>query len=128
MQYKIPNNSFIDNTNRTSFKKGDQECYVEIENVESDNNEKRLINETTTTTKTRALCRNQSIGQNGFSNGQILSRQNQLTSNNQLLNIFNYTGILYTQTEKKYIQLKLKDFYSNNNSILLTGKIPGILF
>ena len=95
--------------------------------MESDN-EKKLTSETATTTTAssfRHLSRNPSIGVSGqnllFNTSGQLGQQ---TSTNQLLNIFNYTGILYTQTDKKYIQLKLKDFYSNNNSILLTGKIP----
>lgn len=75
-------------------KKGDQECYVEIDNLDAD----KKLNESKT------------MG---------INQQQQ-----HVLNIFSYTGILYTQTDKKYIQFKLKDFYSNNNSILINGIIP----
>lgn len=113
------------------IEQGEQECYIEVENVEStisNEHEKRLNSvDTVTSVSYRPVVRNQSVGLSG----QLTQTHPppppspSSTSSSNLLNVFNYTGILYTQTEKKHIQLKLKDFYSNNNSILLTGKIPG---
>lgn len=99
--------------------------------VDKKQQKKRSSNDSTTTTH-RGLTRNQSVGFYVGSGGGAANNSSSSTTNANsaadLLNIFNYTGILYTQNEKRYIQFKLKDFYSDNNSILLTGKIPGKFF
>lgn len=138
---------FIDLWSCDRLKKAEQECYIEVENLDSPTTPPPPQPPAPTTTGcdyydyckkggTRGLARNQSLGLSPGGGGSSSGHYNyhvqqqppppaSSSSSQQLLNIYTYTGILYTQTEKRYIQFKLKDFYSNNNSILLTGKIPG---
>jgi hypothetical protein len=38
---------------------------------------------------------------------------------------FTYTGLLYTQTEKQNIELRMIDCSVDGSSVLLTGLLPG---
>lgn len=111
--------------------KGDQDCYVEIANVESSLSSSSSLNNGLFNGGSGGdgtgdyYCDRKPLGRNQSLGGQQPQQQQPQPIQTNLLNIFNYTGILYTQNEKKYIHFKLKDFYSNNSSILLTGKIPG---
>lgn len=83
------------------FFQGEEECFIEIDNLDDIN-----LNEW-----------------NHFGN-----YSNEKTTRNSTLNYSNYTGILYTQTDKKYIDFDLKDFYPINKSILINGTIPSKFF
>lgn len=85
--------------------KGDQECYIEIENLD----------------EPRPNDANHH-GSSQSSMGQKTAKHDD--DDECFINIFNYTGILYTQRDKKMVNFKLKDFYSNTNSILISAVMP----